>query len=164
MTRTLLTIAIAVAVALPLTAVAQGEAAKMAAPTKDEIARVVSYYMEGKGSGPVLTEFKPCLEVDTKKGSATQWECVQPVAGAVKKNTPVHAWTSWLVPQGDKYDDIMVQFVHEGVVRATNDASVTAALRTRTYKTKTLNKTGKWEIKILRGSEELAAAVVNVEE
>ena len=49
-------------------------------------------------------------------------------------------------------------------MRATNDASVTAALRTRTYKTKTLNKTGKWEIKILRGSEELASAVVNVEE
>jgi len=160
---------VAFALALPMAAHAQ-DAAEEAKPippkpTKEEVLKVVQYQLSGKGGGPVLTVLTPCLEVDQKKGSATQWDCISPVDGPVKKNTTVSAWTQWLVPQDDKYDDLMIQFVHEGVVRSTTDLTLeNPSYKARTFRSSKLTKPGKWELKVLRGSEELGSAVVTVVE
>lgn len=154
--RTML--AAAMTLLAPVAAQAEGQ------PTPEEIAKVMGYFQGGKGQGPVLTDFKACLTIDNRKDSPTRFECLEPVSGAVKKGTVVHAWTSWFVPQDDKYDDITVQFVHEGSVRATQDILVTTAYRTRSYKTLTLSKPGRWEIKLMRAGSLLATSEILVDD
>ncbi|MGC4115149.1 MAG: hypothetical protein QM765_11180 [Myxococcales bacterium] len=158
MTKTFAALAAALLAALPAAASAQ-----TAEPTPDEIDRVLEYFNSGKGRGPILTGFKACTSVDNKKDSPTRLECSEEVSGPVKKGTVVHAWTAWFVPQGDRYDDIAVQFVHEGSLRATVDVSVTTAYRTRSYKSQALTKSGNWEIKVVRGEKVLASSKVVVE-
>jgi hypothetical protein len=147
----------AVLLLAPAAALAQTE------PTADEIHRVLDYFNSGKGKGPILTEFKACASVDTKKDSPTRFECTEEVTGAVKKGSLIHAWTAWFVPQGDSYEDISVQFLHEGSLRSTQDLSVATAYRTRTFKTQALTKSGNWEVRIVRGDKVLASTKVTVE-
>ena len=150
--------AAAVLFAVPLAARAEGEQ-----PTPAEIARVMDYFNNGKGKGPVLTAFKACVDIDTAKNSATRFECTQEVSGPVKKGSMVHAWTSWFVPQGDQYDDISVRYLLDGAVRSTQDVSVATAYRTRIYKSLNLSKAGTWEIQIVRGEKVLSSTKVTVE-
>lgn len=154
-----LTLVIAALVALPLSA-----RAEPAAPSGDEIKKVVEYYNAGKDAGPVLAEVKACLKVDTTKGSPTFLDCTEPVTGKVKKGAAVNAWTLWLVPKDGKYEDVSVQWLHEGQVRTTNDLALKfSQVGARTYLFTTVNKPGKWEVKILRGGKELGAAKFEVE-
>ena len=143
--------------AVPASALAQTE------PSPDEIQRVLDYFSSGRGRGPILTGFKACVGMDTKKESPTRLECTEEVTGPVKKGTLIHAWTAWFVPQGDSYDDIAVQFLHEGSLRSTLDVAVATAYRTRSYKSLTLSKSGTWEIKVVRGEKVLASSKVVVE-
>lgn len=128
----------------------------MPAPTPEELKKVIRYYFSGKDQGPILVDFKACTKVDTGKDSPTKSECLETISGPVKKGTNVHAWTMWLVPEGGSYDDLSIQFIHEGQVRTTTDIPLTASLRSRTYRATTVTKTGKWEVKVLRGGKELA--------
>ena len=133
------------------------------APAAEELKRAMDYYYNGKGRGPILVEFKTCLKIDNNKESPTHYECVEPVSGPVKKGSLVHAWTLWFVPQGDKYDDVVIQFVFEGQIRSTQDIQLTDSFRSRTYRASPLSKAGKWEVKIVRGTTELASLPVTVE-
>lgn len=155
--KTIAALAAALTFALPAAAFAEDE------PSPDEIHRVLDYFSSGKGRGPILTGFKACASVDTKKESPTRFECAEEVQGPVKKGTLVHAWTAWFVPQGDSYDDIAVQFLHEGSLRSTQDVAVTTSYRTRSYKSQALTKSGSWEIKVVRGEKVLASSKVEVE-
>jgi hypothetical protein len=156
------TLCVLVAAALFVPLAARGQAP--AAPSADEVKKVIEYYNNGKDVGPVLGELKPCLTVDTKKGSATQWDCTEPVTGKVKKGVVVNAWMNWLVPKDAKYEDITVQWLHEGTVRTTQDLSLkNPAVGSRTYLALTAGKAGKWEIKILRDNKELGSAKFEVE-
>lgn len=137
--------------------------AEEAAPTPEEIRRVLDYQENGKDRGPILIELVPCLKVDTTKGSPTAFNCVDPVAGPVKKGTTVNAWMAWFCPKGGAYEDITVQFLHEGQVRQTVDLKVEGLSRTRTFRSHTLGKTGTWQIKIARGDRELTTATITVE-
>jgi hypothetical protein len=132
-------------------------------PTPEEVRKVVDYYQTGKDRGPILVELKPCLTIDTQKDSPTRWECAEPVTAPVKKGTVVSAWTSWLVPQDGKYEDVVVQWVLDGQVRSTQDVALSSSWRSRTYKSNALSKKGKWSIKILRGAKEVGSADVQVE-
>lgn len=134
-----------------------------APPTADEIKRVLDYQDNGKDKGPVLLELIPCLKVDTSKGSATQYNCIETISGPIKKNTTVNAWTSWFCPKGGSYEDITVQFLHEGQVRQTVDLKVEGLSRTRTYRSHTFGKAGKWQIKVFRGDKELSVQNITVE-
>lgn len=125
---------------------------------------VVSYYFNGADEGPLLMDSKLCLDVDTEKGSETRWECVKPAGDSVPKGTTVSAWTKWLVPKGGDYDDIMIQFVHEGMVRTTKDVKLTESLRMRTFRSDKLSKAGAWEIRILRGGEPVKKYTITVTE
>jgi len=132
-------------------------------PTAEEVRKVVGYYQTGKDKGPILVELKPCLTIDTQKDSPTRWDCTEPVTTPVKKGTLVSAWTSWLVPQDAKYEDVVLQWVLDGQVRSTQDVALSSSWRSRTYKSNTLSKKGKWSIKVLRGDKELGSADVQVE-
>lgn len=135
--------------------------------TAEEAKRVAEYLLKGKEKGPVLVDFVACLNVDVKKGSPTIWECLEPVSGSVKKGTIVHGVTNWLLPKEGKWDDVAMQYVFEGQPRSTMDLTLDGGawgmIRSRTFKSSALTKSGKWEIKLLKGNVELKSLVVQVE-
>jgi hypothetical protein len=131
-------------------------------PPADEIKRVMEYQEHGKDRGPALLEITACAKVDNEKGSATANTCIEPVTGPVKKGTTVFAWTLWFCPRDGKYEDVSIQFLHEGQVRSTVDVTIQGLARTRTWRGYSLTKPGKWEIKILRGAQELGGTSVTV--
>ncbi len=159
MNRKLLSLAVAAVLVAPFAARAQS-----ADPTPEEIRKVNEYFQNGKDKGPILAEVKACMAIDTKKDSPTIWDCSEEATGKVKKNAVVNAWMNWLVPKDGKYDDVMIQYLHEGTVRTTLDLTLsTPSTRARLYKAATANKSGKWEIKVLRGGKELGSAKFEVE-
>lgn len=134
------------------------------APSAQEISKVATYFLKGKGAGPILVDSKVCLKVDATKESPTRSDCIEPVTGPVKKNATVSIWANWLIPEGDKYDDVTVQFLFQGQVRATKDMALSGgSLRYRTYTGTPMTKSGKWQIKIMRGEKELTSAEVTVQ-
>lgn len=133
------------------------------APTADEARKVIDFFFDGQNQGPLLVDFTACLKVDTEKDSETRHSCVEPVTGPVAKDTIVSAWMRWMVPRGGEYDDVVVQVLHNGVVRQTKDVTLKEAFRTRTYRSVRLSKSGTWELKVMRGSTEIASASVTVQ-
>jgi hypothetical protein len=155
--------------ALPLAAmlaaaVALAEAPSPVAPSAEEVKRVLDYHEHGKELGPVLLELVACLKVDTDRASPTVYSCLQPVSGPVKKGTQVNAWTAWFSPKGGVYDDVAIQFVHEGVVRTTQDLKVEGGWKTRSYRSNTLSKAGTWQLRVIRGGKVLGEVPVVVED
>lgn len=158
----------ALLLAIPSLAAAQSPTpAEVAEITADEAKRVADYLQKGKERGPVLVEFVACLNVDVKKGSPTLWECLEPVSGPVKKGTVVHGATTWLLPKDGKWEDLAVQYVYEGQPRTTADLTLDGGtwgmIRSRAFKSSALTKSGKWEIKLLKGNKELKSVAVHVE-
>ena len=139
-----------------------GTPAPAAPPSAEMIREVLDYQENGKDRGPALIELVPCLKVDNTKGSPTAYSCLEPVNGPVPKNTTVFAWLMWLCPKDGKYDDVVIQFLHEGQVRKTVDTPVAGIGRTRAWRGDTFSKVGKWTIKVLRGDKELGSVDVNV--
>lgn len=125
-------------------------------PEPEQVRRAWYHLYQGQGRAPLLVEAKACLEVDTKKGSETRFECVRPVEGPVPNKSTVHLWTAWLVPQGDKHEDLTVQFLHGTTVRTTRDVKLEGqSFRTRNYTGASLSKPGEWTLVLRRGEEEL---------
>lgn len=138
-------------------------AAAVEVPTGAEIRKVLDYLDNGKGAGPVLGDLKLCTVIPTKKDDPHRFECTEEVKGKVKHGAVVHAWMQWHVPKDDKYDDVSIQFLHQGTVRSTQDLQLGAAYKTRTYKSQMLSKPGTWEVKVVRGDKELGKVTVEVE-
>lgn len=137
---------------------------RLPAPEPEQVRRAWYHHYFGQGRAPLLVEAKACLEVDDKKGSATRFECLRPVEGPVPNKTTVHLWTAWLLAQGDKHEDLMVQFLHGDVVRTTRDVKLEGqSFRTRNYTGARLDKPGTWSIVLRRGDQELHRARVVVE-
>jgi hypothetical protein len=88
---------------------------------------------------------------------------VEPITAPVKRNTLALAWVQFYCPKDGKYEDVSVQFIHDGQVRSTADVTVSGFGRTRTWKGGTLSKPGVWTIKVLRGTKELGSTSVTVE-
>ena len=161
MSRKLMSALVAAVLVVPFAARADGPVA----PTGDEVKKVLEYFNNGKDSGPVLAELKPCLTVESKNKTAPNFlECTEPVSGKVKKGASVSAWMNWLVPKDGKYEDLSIQWICDGVVRTTQDLSLKMPqIGSRTWMSATANKAGKWEIKILQGAKELGSAKFEVE-
>jgi len=135
------------------------------APTGDSVQQVWEYYYHGQGGAPVLVRLTPCVEVDLEKESANRYDCAKPLQGTIKKGDSISAWMSWLVPAGDEVTDIMVQWLHEGIVRSTKDLSINGkGFRYRTFTSKTLRKAGRWEVVVRQGERELGRAEIEVDE
>lgn len=161
-------IAAAAAVLCTTAALAQDAGAAPAAPAQppppaDEVRRVLDYYFNGKDRGPTLVELKACLKVDSQKDSPTRFDCVEEVKGPVKVNTTVHGWTMWFLPKGANYDDVTVQFAHEGTVRSTVDVKLDTEMRARTWRSQNMTKKGKWTISVVRGGTVLGTTTVMAE-
>ena len=133
-------------------------------PTAEAIKLFLDYQEKGASAGPVLLDLVPCVKVDSTKGSPTQYLCTEPVGASVPKGTTVFAWLQWLCPRDGKYEDVSIQFLHEGQVRKTVDNPVVGFGRTRGWRGENFNKIGKWTIKVMRGDKELGSANVNVVE
>lgn len=131
-------------------------------PSAQAIRDVIDYLDNGKDRGPALLDVIPCLKVDNTKGSPTQFQCVEPITAAVPKNTTVFAWLQWYCPKDGKYEDVQIQFMHEGQVRQTIDVPVAGYGKTRGWRGANFNKVGKWTIRVSRGDKELGTATVDV--
>ncbi len=163
----MLRLALAAAIFCSAPAMAQDAGAPSAPaippPPTDEVRRVMDYFYNGKDRGPVLMELKACLKVDGAKDSPTKSECLEEVKGPVKVNTTILGWTMWFMPKGAVYDDVLIQFAHEGQVRSAVEVKLDSEGRSRTWRPHTLTKKGKWTITALRGGTVLGSTTVTAE-
>ena len=148
-------------------AMAQDEAAAPAhepvkVPSADAVKSTWEYFYKGQGQGPVLVDAKLCTEV--AKDGPNKFECTAEVAPeGVKANTTVMVWQSYLVPQGDTVEDLMVQTKLGNVVRETKDVKIKGeGWRSRQWTGVNLNKPGNWTISVIRGDQTLKEIQVKV--
>jgi len=132
-------------------------------PSRDEIRRALDYYFYGKNSPPALVEFLPCLKVDIQKSSETYSQCLEIAKNSVPLNTRVNLWTMWYLPQGSRYEDVVLQAFWGEQLRSTEDYSLNTSGRFRTWKTVNLNKKGIWTFKIMQGTQELDSLKLSVD-
>ncbi len=132
------------------------------APSSDAVKTTWEYFYKGQGQGPVLVEARLCTEV--AKEGPNKFECTAEVpAEGVKANTTVMVWQSYLVPQGDTVEDLMVQTKLGNTVRETKDVKVKGeGWRARQWTGVRLNKAGDWTVSILRGDQVLKTISVKV--
>ncbi len=131
-------------------------------PSSDAVKSTWDYFYKGQGQGPVLVDAKLCTEV--AKDGPNKFECTAEVAPeGVKANTTVMVWQSYLVPQGDTVEDLMVQTKLGNVVRETKDVKVKGeGWRARQWTGVRLNKAGDWTVNIMRGDQVLKTISVKV--
>jgi hypothetical protein len=132
------------------------------APSADAVKTTWEYFYKGQGQGPVLVEAKLCTEV--AKEGPNKFECVTEAnPDGVKAGTSVMLWQSYLVPQGDSIDDLMVQVKQGNVVRETKDVKIKGeGWRARQWTGVRLNKAGDWNVSVMRGDQVLKSIDVKV--
>ena len=123
--------------------------AVFAAPTAKMIKEVVNYYYSGQEDGPILTEAKLCKAVK-------DFECTDIInPNSVKKGETINVWMRFFVPKGATYDDILVEFKHEGVPRRLTPHTVESSIRYRLVDKNVVDKTGNWTITVKKGINKL---------
>ena len=128
----------------------------MAAPPAKAVKEVVDYFYSGQKDGPILTDSKLCKSIKTL-------ECEQPIEpSAVQLGDLIHVWMQFFVPKGGVYDDIMVEYTHEGVPRNLNAHKVEGSIRYRTVDKYKIDKPGKWTITIKKGIASLKEFQITV--
>ena len=132
------------------------------APSADAVRDTWNYFYKGQGQGPVLVEARLCTEVG--KEGANKFECVAEVPPeGIKANSNVMVWQSYLVPQNDSVEDLMVQVKQGNTVRETKDVKVKGeGWRSRQWPGVRLSKPGDWTVVILRGDQVLKTLNVKV--
>ncbi len=122
-----------------------GQSTGMAAPPAKTVKEVVDYFYNGQEQGPILTDAKLCKSVKAL-------ECEGEVdPKAVMQGDVIHVWMQFFVPKGAMYDDIIVEYKHEGVPRHLTARKVEGSIRYRVVDKFKLDKPGKWAITIKRG-------------
>lgn len=129
-----------------------------AVPPADAIKQVVDYYYHGQNEGPVLVEAKVCKTVH-KLECKTEMD-----TESVPKGETVNVWMQFFVPEDAVYDDIMIEYTHEGVPRRLIPYSIKGSIRYRVVDQYKLNKTGSWEITIKKGTQGLKTFALEVVE
>ena len=128
----------------------------MAAPTSKMVKEVVDYFYEGQNEGPILTDAKICLSVKSLN-------CDEPAdPKAFNSGELIKVRMQFFVPKGGTYDDIFVEYKHEGVPRNLAAHQVEGSIRYRLADSHKLNKSGKWTITIKKGLTVLRTFDVNV--
>jgi hypothetical protein len=126
-----------------------GTPVTMAAPPAKEIKEVVDYFYSGQKDGPILTDSKLCKSIK-------DLECEQPLEpNAVQLGDLIQVWMQFFVPKGGVYDDIMVEYKHEGVPRNLNAHKVESSIRYRVVDKYKIDKPGKWTITIKKATTSL---------
>lgn len=117
----------------------------MAAPPAKAVKEVVDYFYGGQKEGPILTDSNLCKSIKNL-------ECEQAIEpNAVRLGDLIHVWMQFFVPKGGIYDDIMVEYKHEGVPRSLNAHKVEGSIRYRVVDKYKIDKAGKWTITIKKG-------------
>jgi hypothetical protein len=123
--------------------------AAIAAPTAKMTQEVVDYYYNGQEAGPILTEAKLCKGVK-------DFECTDIVnPNSVKKGETIHVWMRFFVPKGATYDDILVEYKHDGIPRRLTPHKIESSIRYRLVDKNSVDKTGDWTITIKKGMTKL---------
>lgn len=123
-----------------------------AQPTSDQVKAVFDYHYSGAGQELVLADVVLCKTIE-KKDKATRNDCKETFAATASKGETVLVYLTGVLPKGAK-TEIMIQAVHEGVVRSTKDVTLEGKyFRTRTWKGFGLSKTGAWEFRVIQGSK-----------
>ena len=122
-----------------------GPLSAMAAPPAKNVKEVVEYFYNGQADGPILTDAKLCKGIKAL-------ECETAIdPKAVALGEVIHVWMQFFVPKGAMYDDIIVEYKHEGVPRHLKARSVEGSIRYRVVDKFKLDKPGKWTITIKKG-------------
>jgi hypothetical protein len=121
----------------------------MAAPTAKMVNEVVDYYYNGQQEGPILVDAKLCKSIEALDCGETM------DANAVPMEEPIRVWMQFFVPKGASYDDIIVEYKHEGVPRNLTAHKVQGSVRYRLVDKFKLDKVGKWTITIKKGVSNL---------
>jgi hypothetical protein len=128
----------------------------MAAPTSKMVKEVVDYFYDGQTEGPILSDAKICKSVK----SLSCEEEADPKA--FTSGEVIRVWMQFFVPKGGTYDDIFVEYKHEGVPRNLAAHKVEGSIRYRLVDSHKLDKLGKWTITIKKGLTVLMTFDVNV--
>jgi hypothetical protein len=128
----------------------------MAAPTAKMVNEVVDYFYNGQKEGPVLAGAKLCKSIEALNCEDTM------DANAVPMGEPLKVWMQFFVPKGAAFDDIIVEYKHEGVPRHLTSHKVEGSIRYRVVDTYKLDKPGKWTITIKKGVANLKEFKINV--
>lgn len=135
-----------------------GQSTGMAAPPAKNVKEVVDYFYNGQEQGPILADAKLCKSVQAL-------ECETAVdPKSVMQGDVIHVWMQFFVPKGAMYDDIIVEYKHEGVPRHLTARSVEGSIRYRAVDKLKLDKPGKWAIAIKKGVTNLKVFNITVTE
>jgi len=129
-----------------------------AAPTAKMTKEVVDYYYTGQKEGPILTEAKLCQGIKDLECS----EITNP--NNITKGETVHVWMQFFVPKGASYDDILVEYKHEGIPWRLTPHKIEGSIRYRLVDKSILDKPGNWTITVKRGINKLSEFKVKVVE
>jgi len=155
MNKTMKCICLTLAILLPFLFLNAGA---MAAPTAQMVKEVVDYYYEGQKDGPILIDAKLCKDIK-------EFECGEPVdPSRFAVGETINVWMRFFVPKGGQYDDILVEYRHEGIPWRLIPHKVEGSIRYRVIDKFSLAKPGNWTIYIKRGVKKLHEFNVKVVE
>lgn len=128
----------------------------IAAPPAKSVKEVVDYFYSGQKEGPILTDASLCKSIK-------DLECEQAIdPSAVALGDLIQVWMQFFVPKGGSYDDIMVEYKHEGVPRNLNAHKVDGSIRYRLVDKYKVDKPGKWTVTIKKGVTNLKEFQITV--
>ncbi len=131
-----------------------------APPTSDQVKAVFDYHYQGQGQELVLADAVLCKTIE-KKDKARKNDCAETYGSSAAKGDTVLVYLTGVLPKGAK-TELMIQAVHEGVVRTTKDVTLEGKyIRARTWKGFGVRKTGAWEFRIIQGSKTIRTLKLN---
>ena len=145
---------IPIAVLLSFCLIAMSTAA--AAPSAETVKQTVDYFYNGQDEGPILIDAKLCQTVENLECTAE----VDP--NSIGTGDTVNVLMQFFVPKDAVYDDIVVEYTHNGVPRRLTSHKIEGSIRFRVLNRYTLNKPGEWAISIKKGTENLKILELDV--
>jgi hypothetical protein len=125
-------------------------------PMASVVKEVVDYFYNGQEEGPILVESKLCKTIKSLNCEEVMDSSV------ISMGEPIKVWTQFFVPKGAIYDDIFVEYKHEGVPRHLKARKVEGSIRFRIVDTYKPDKIGKWTITIKKGLTDLKTFDIEV--
>ena len=133
-----------------------GFSSAAAAPKAGVVKEVVDYFYNGQEEGPILVESKLCKTIKSL-------DCEEVMdSSAMSMGESVKVWAQFFVPKGGIYDDIFVEYKHEGIPRHLKARKVEGSIRYRFADTYKPDKLGKWTITIKKGLTDLKTFDIEV--
>ena len=127
-----------------------------ASPQPKTLKEAVDYYYTGQNEGPILVDVRVCKVIHSLDCKTV----LNP--NAVPMGETVNVWMQFFVPKDGVYDDIMVEYAHEGVPRLLTPHKIQGSIRYRLVDKHKLDKPGKWTLHVKKGATSLKKIDVKV--